>query len=48
VPEVNDTMKSDWRLEVKVDQRKLGWCVECTVGPNYCLGRRKNMAESMR
>jgi hypothetical protein len=44
VPEADDTAKSDvaareakggdWSLEVEDDQRKLGWWVECAVGPN--------------
>jgi hypothetical protein len=42
--EADDTVKSDmtpgeaegygWHLEVKDDQRKLGWLVECAIGLN--------------
>jgi hypothetical protein len=44
MPAANNTMKSGavtgvaegdgWRLEVKDDQRKLGWWAECVVGSN--------------
>jgi hypothetical protein len=44
VSEADDTVKSDmtageaegygWHLEVKDDQRKLGWLIECAIGLN--------------
>jgi hypothetical protein len=44
VPKADDTAQSGtvaeevedggWRVEVEDDQRKLGWWLECVVGPN--------------